>query len=103
MSIRKGRILASAGKVEIRASAGKMESGLVPKKGRNPNEYRKSGIRASTGEGWIQASSGKGRIRVSAGKVEIWASAGKVESRRVPKRWDPSEYWRRVRVSIGKG
>ena len=51
VSTGKGRIPASAGKVEIWENVGKVESRRIPKKGRNPGEYRKSGIRASTGEG----------------------------------------------------
>ena len=72
----KGRIRASAGKVEnrvrtrkgrIRESVGKVESGQVPDKW-DPGEYRKGGIRASTREGF----------------------------RRVPKKWNLGEYRRRV-------
>ena len=61
MSTEKGR---------IRASTGNVGFGRVPKIG-NPGEYRKCGIRASTG---------KGRIKASAGKVEIRASTGNGES-----------------------
>ena len=89
-----------------------MESGRVPEKG--PGEYRKSGIRASTEEGWIQESTGKGRIRASAQKVEsvrvpekcrirasvkkmeIRASTGKVEFGRVPEK-GLGEYRERVK------
>ena len=63
-------------------STGKVGSKRVLEKG--PGEYWKGGIRASTG------------------KVEIQASTGKVGSRRVPERWDPGEYRRRVRVSTEK-
>ena len=93
MSTGKGRIPASVRKVEIRASTGMVESGRVPRRGRNPGEYRKSGIRASIGEGLIRASIKKGRIL---------ASDEKVESGQVTEIWDPSEYLKRVRVSTGK-
>ena len=45
----KGGIRASSGKVEIRASTGKVGSGRVPDRW-DPSEYRKCGIRASTGK-----------------------------------------------------
>ena len=76
----------STEKVEILASAEMVESRRVLKKGRNPGEYRKSEIRASTG------------------KVEIWASAEKVESGQVPERWVLGEYrkgW--IWASTGEG
>ena len=102
MSTGKGRIPASATKVEIWASAEKVESRQVPKKGRNPGKYQKSGIRASTKEGWIQESTKK----VGSGRVPEKGPGEyqeRVESGRVPERWNLGEYRRRVRVSTEKG
>ena len=81
----KGRIWATPRKVEIQAST-REGFGRVPRNGR---------IRASAEKVEIQASTGKGRIRVSVGKVEIWVSTRE--------RWNPGEYQRKVRASIGKG
>ena len=50
--------------------------------------------KGDAGEGEeIRASSGEGSGQVPE----------KVESRRVSKRWNPGEYWRRVWASTGKG
>ena len=95
-----------------------MGSERVPKRW-DPSKYGKCGIRvstekvgseASTGkvgfgrvpEGKIRVSTGKGRIRASTGNGGIRVSTGKVGSMRVPKRWDPGEYRKRVQVSTGK-
>ena len=65
--------------------------GRVPGKGRIRASARKVEIRASTKEGSWRVS-GKSRIRASAGKVEIRASTENVGSRRVLERWDSDEY-----------
>ena len=75
----KGRIRASTGNVEIRASTRKVGSGLVPEMW-DLGEYQKCGIWASTrnvGSGRvperveIRVSTGNDRIRASTGNVEI--------------------------------
>ena len=76
---RKGRIRASAEKVEIRVSTGKVRSGQVSERW-NPSRYRKGGIRASirkVGSGrvqerWDLGKYRKGGIRASTGKVKSW-------------------------------
>ena len=72
------------------------------REGRNPGEYQKLGIRASTKNwesGRVPKKVGSG---VSAGKVKIRASTGKVGSGRVPERWDPGKYWKGgIRASTG--
>ena len=82
-----------------------MGSGRVSKKW-DLGEYRKVGIRVSTenvGSGRVIEKGSveywKGGIRESTEKVGFGRVLEKMGSRRVPKRWDPGEYRRRVRES----
>ena len=77
----------------------------------DPGEYRKGGIRASTGEGSERVPErwDPGKYRKSG----IRASTGNVGSGRVSERWDPSKYrkggiWAsieksRIQASTGEG
>ena len=89
-------------KCGIRASTGKVKSGLIPEKVEServsemgdPGKYWKCGIWASTGN----VGSGRvpeGKIRVSTRKGRIRASIGNGGSGRLPEMWDLGEYLRR--------
>ena len=47
----------------------------------------------STGKGRIRTSVEEGKIQKSTGKCRIQESIGDGVSGRVPKMWDPGEYW----------
>ena len=67
---------------------------MSARKGKNPGECQKGGIRESAEKGQNSSEYRKSRNPGKCWKMEKsrWASIGKVESERVPEMWNPGKY-----------